>query len=976
MDFPEKDTTIDHIWTRLSGHWDFLNYTLLENLVYEFGDCTLKADMGDYIKGLKLFRSSTRVCDFAKYRSKVDKQSSERDFQDFMTESKLSWSKSTLEDLEMVKENLTQHFSLPSFVMSLKDVQQVSIRVTWTLPTLIASALRKNLKNMDISELCKEIGITRILINGKECKYSPKEKYSVYLKDFYSKMEGKNLIPFKLAQIEKEKDEFTKIGDMTEDDIGHPYKGRKFTQPPRLVLIEGAPGVGKTTFSKQFCYKWSQGQCLKDHTLLVFLPLRNNKVKSAKSVSDLFLLSRLQQAIAQEVESTQGEGVAVLLEGWDELKEEMREKFSIFLDLVCGRALPKATIIVTSRPWASKIIIESSHIKVDQHIELSTTPTIQYDRVIRDNRVKAEDKEKFKDYISTNAAMHNFVTANLITEVFQWSRDTDSPLPTTTTQLYTSYTCKLLTQHFSSGEAQSQKIRSQEDLPPDMQQQLQDLSRVAWNGIQKQQLIFSCRKVKNSLGLMVTTGSLYSDEDSRQFIHLTLQEYLASFHISRLPIGDQKKSIQRCIRFGHLEVVKFYFGIVGNSVFASSMILKHMKGNNVSPFQWIYEIHDPEFIREMLGPDESVSICFAYEWSPQDYYNVGYAISNSLCKWELKYSFSFESDENEEMEMWCKRGAMNYKEDAGSEQEHANFSNISVEGFKLFRKVLRHFPQQIVSLHFSSNQLDKKGLDLLSQDIPALSRLEVLDLSLNSIGEGGAVELMRALSHYKTPLKELKLQGTSLGEEDIVGLCKVLAQDQIEKLTIDGPTISIMRHHVQTIRVKTLYVDSRMSVDNCTSLAALLRHHACQLKELDISNCRIKFNGAVQLATALSENKSVVKVNIGSNEDVGDVGAGAFGDVLRKNKILRELNMSDCGITSQGCDRLAGGVVANSMLQVLNLSWNRLGGEGVNLMLTSLQKNSSLKRLILSRAYKRSSDPGVEWEGKDSVNMCKCVFCV
>ena len=1000
MDLPE--TTIDHIWTRLSGHWDFLNYTLLENLVYEFGDCTLKADMGDYMKRLKSFRSSTRICDFAKYHSKVNKQISEQDFQDLTTESKLSWSESTLEDLEKVKENLTQRFTLPSFVVSLKDVQQGSIRVIWRLPTLIASGLRENIKNMDISEFCKENRIERILIDGKECKYSPKEKYSAYLKDLYSKMEGKNLSPFKLAQIEKEEinikkaDEFTKgtlRGDtddikyakfpMTEDDIGHPYfhhKRLKLTGPPRLVLIEGAPGVGKTTFSEQFCHKWSQGQRLKDHTLLVLLPLRNNRVKSAKSVSDLFLHPHLQQTIAQEVESTQGEGVVLLLEGWDELEEEMREKSSIFLDLVCGRALPKATIIVTSRPWASKTIVKSSHIEVDQHIELLTTPKIQYDRVMREDRVKAEDKEKFRDYISFNpsvkAAMHTPVTANIITEVFQWSRDTDSPLPTTMTQLYTSYTCKLLTQHFSSGEAHSQqspqKIRSLEDLPLDVQQQLEALSRVAWEGILKQQLTFSGHAVKESLGLMQKTGELYSEEDSqvsRHFIHLTLQEFLASYHISRLPTDQQQKIIEQYIRFGHLKVViKFFFGIVRNGAFASSMITKHLNHEgDTSPFLWMYEINDPEFIREILGPDESIKIHSAYEWSPLDYYSVGYVISNSLCKWKLNfYSFSMG---DEEMEMWCK-GAMNCKENTGSEQEmHADFSDntLSVEGLKWFVKVPHHLLQRIVSLDFSLNELDKKAFDLLSQVVPALSKLEVLDLSNNPICEGGAVELMRSLSHYKTPLKELHLENTSLGEEDIQALCEVLADNHIKKLAINGPNISFVGRHIETL--ETLLVMQPMSVDSCTSLASLLKHRTCQLKELYISICSINSDGAVQLAAALSENKSVVKVNMWRNEDIGDVGAGAFEDMLRRNTVLRELNLSHCGITSQGCDRLAGGVRVNSTLQVLDLSDNRIEEKGVDLMLISLKFNKILKKLVLSKAYKRPADPRVEWEGEESVNM-------
>ena len=231
------------------------------------------------------------------------------------------------------------------------------------------------------------------------------------------------------------------------------------------------------------------------------------------------------------------------------------------------------------------------------------------------------------------------------------------------------------------------------------------------------------------------------------------------------------------------------------------------------------------------------------------------------------------------------------------------------------------------------------------------------------------MELMRALSLYKTPLKRLNLQRTSLGEEDIQALCEVLADNHIELLAIDGPTISIMTLHVQTIRVKTLRVYRPMSVDSCTSLASLLKHRTCQLKELDISDCSINSDGAVQLAAALSENKSVVEVNIGGNKDIGDVGTGAFGDMLRKNTVLRELDLSRCGITSQGCDQLAGGVRANSTLQVLDLSDNPIEEKGVNLMLTSLQ---TLMILILPQIYKRPADPRVEWKGENS-DVCACI---
>ena len=38
--------------------------------------------------------------------------------------------------------------------------------------------------------------------------------------------------------------------------------------------------------------------------------------------------------------------------------------------------------------------------------------------------------------------------------------------------------------------------------------------------------------------------------------------------------------------------------------------------------------------------------------------------------------------------------------------------------------------------------------------------------SCNPIGKGGAVEVLKYLHHYKTPLKRLELKDTGVGEED------------------------------------------------------------------------------------------------------------------------------------------------------------------------------------------------------------------
>lgn len=53
------------------------------------------------------------------------------------------------------------------------------------------------------------------------------------------------------------------------------------------VLLDGAPGVGKTTFCHSACKDWADGKIFADFKLMVYVPLRDDQVANGKQIEDL-----------------------------------------------------------------------------------------------------------------------------------------------------------------------------------------------------------------------------------------------------------------------------------------------------------------------------------------------------------------------------------------------------------------------------------------------------------------------------------------------------------------------------------------------------------------------------------------------------------------------------------------------------------------------------------------------------------------
>lgn len=171
---------------------------------------------------------------------------------------------------------------------------------------------------------------------------------------------------------------------------------------PKFVLVEGAPGVGKTTFAWELCRKWAEGEILHGFSLVILVRLRDQSVRNAECLGDLIQYPRdpeIRCKVIEEITKTGGQGVLVLFEGYDELPASLQALYRKLIQ--DNRELDEGTVLVTSRPWASEAFLLpcGDSRPVDQHIKILgfTTENIEdyLSSMLHDEPALLEDMKQY-----------------------------------------------------------------------------------------------------------------------------------------------------------------------------------------------------------------------------------------------------------------------------------------------------------------------------------------------------------------------------------------------------------------------------------------------------------------------------------------------------------------------------------------------------------------------------------------------------
>ena len=999
--------TMTEVWIELNSYLNFLNFELLQHILNKFSNIELQAKMDMYAQKMKFFFKRTRLCDFTDCWPIEDETPPVKELKKFILNCSKNWETCTLEDLYNLKGRLATKLLLPQFVFILEKATEGSLAVIFSINYSLVAQLQTDIKNTPLKEFV-DMEIETITVDGVVCYEAPLLQYTTVLKQLYtsrsllqplSDSKPKPLLPFRLARIEKQSlspsdmDRFTRDslrGDM--DDVVYKKMAMELSElgemgdnsQPQVVLIEGAPGVGKTTFAWHQCRQWAEGNLLQAYSIVLLLPLRDNNIRQISSLPGLFRHSRgqVREEVSRRVAESGGAGCLIWLEAWDELPADLRSH-SLFTELIRGIQLPAATIFITSRPWATGGLLETVGDRLSQHTELLALAKEDVENEIRamivaiHSQTSSDSGFDFLEFINSNpmirAAMYTPVSAAIVEQVFKSAPHNP---PTTVTGLYSAYVLMRLEQHLSEHPEyndMNMKVRTLADLPERVLGDLQQLCRLAYEGVSQQMIVFSSLpEGVSTLGLLQTVPQVYDEgEDtvSYNFLHYTVQEYLAALHLSHL----QPQQLMTITDTNYLRLVEskygraqyeatqyktafqFLAGISKLEPFPVDFLSDLLEKGGATMYRWLYESQNQSLLTSVLGSGER-ELRLSYSATTTDCFAAGYCLAHSNCRWNVKFDHISVDDVSME---FLSKGCNHQIPETGisSQLVLASFmdGSITAEGVGHFLTIPNSLLQHIQHLNLIMNKLDRRGCKLLAEGVQRMPCLEKLNLSWNSdIGCGGAVQLVSSL--HSSKLRELDMTLTGISDPDFECLASYIhSTTSLEELWIGWNEMSVesidslCKALSANSSMRRLYLfESHLTTSHCVCLGQLLRHPIhCQIEQLNLSDCSLTSDGVGEVMSGLSHNHTLRELDLSHNQ-IELEGAVAIAIMLKTNRSLERLDLGGCGIDSSGGVELGAALERNKTLRYLYLSFNSLGYDGVRGLCVGLENNSSLEELRLN----------------------------
>ena len=719
-------------------------------------------------------------------------------------------------------------------------------------------------------------------------------QYTQYLRWLYARLHSKDQSPsdqwppsatkkfFRLAMIQtatvqrgKIEDKFVqmtitgKVDDILRqkypiklENIFKETRGRR-----RVILLEGAPGCGKSTLSVYICQQWEKGQLFNQFKLVILIRLRDPAVKNAKGLADLLPCSNAKtaQLLAGIMMEMKCQDVLFILDGWDELPSHLHKK-SIFSDLVSSylpssNQLTGSTVIVTSRPIASGDL----HQVVSSRVEILGFTAEELHQFFTeclkgDTEAVKTLLERIEENPEVAGSCYLPLNASILVHLFKSDRNT---LPTTLYGIFSSLVLNCIKRHLKlRTQYKDVSIESLDQLPEFAKKPFSVLCRLAYNGVMEDKVIFTSLPADvNTLSLLQGVESFIGRDKavSHNFLHLSIQELLAAYFIAtQLPASEQVSKFNELFDKSRFSVVfRFYAAVTKlKTPGIKDVVIRVARSNKnsllLSLFHCLYEAQDP-------------SLCDSVAQQLQDrlnFYQATLTQSDCLC---IGYFLAHV----------CKMAAGDFKVNLNSCSIGDQGCNYLVSGL---HKYLDTHSAVTTLLHMDMDctAISHQGLSTLLE----IGCINVLNIDSNDlVPKQDAIRGTFAEQlNNNTTLKQLWLPKCGLNSQSAESLAEALTTNK----------------HLELLGVG----DNALCDDGILHLAHALRINQ-GLKDLYLYSCGMTDVGLEYLAKSLQHNNVLTKLDIGNGYGANNPNrltekiVPVLTECLQNNHTLTELELPE-----------------------------------------------------------------------------------
>ena len=234
----------------------------------------------------------------------------------------------------------------------------------------------------------------------------------------------------------------------------------------------------------------------------------------------------------------------------------------------------------------------------------------------------------------------------------------------------------------------------------------------------------------------------------------------------------------------------------------------------------------------------------------------------------------------------------------------------------------------LIQLNIENVEMGEVGVSALGDWLECNNSLQSLEISNNNINDNGLTRILNTIPSTLVRLIASDCNLTCNGAEDIGK--KLKTNNTLKHLKIS-------KNHIGDIGISVI----------SDSL-----HNNKTLTQLVADSCEFHGKGARSIGKMLEANKTLKFLNI-SNNHIGDDGTTAIacGITTNTDTTLTKLKISGCEFHSKGTKSIADVLKRNKTLRSLNISQNYIGDDEISTLASGIQDNTTLTELFIKSKF-------------------------